>query len=62
MGVYKKAEDLINIGAYISGSNTDIDYAINIINRINGYLRQGIQEKAELGESISHLERLFGKT
>jgi len=56
---YRKAEDLINIGAYVKGSNQAIDYAIRMIDRINGYLRQDIHEKAELRESISQLEKLF---
>lgn len=56
---YRKAEDLINIGAYKNGSNADIDYAISMIERINDYLRQGIEEKVTIEDSIKRLSRLF---
>ncbi len=56
---YRKAEDLINIGAYKTGSNTEIDYAIGMIDRINKYLRQGIDEKVNLDNSIKGLRKLF---
>ncbi|MEK6537538.1 MAG: flagellar protein export ATPase FliI [Nitrospirota bacterium] len=56
---YRKAEDLINIGAYKTGSNTEIDYAIGMIDRINKYLRQGIDEKVSLDNSINGLRKLF---
>ncbi|MBN2467888.1 MAG: flagellar protein export ATPase FliI [Deltaproteobacteria bacterium] len=59
LATYKKAEDLINIGAYVAGSNAKIDYAIGMIDRINGYLRQGKTERANLDASIAELEGLF---
>jgi flagellum-specific ATP synthase len=59
LATYRKAEDLINIGAYVPGSNPGIDYAIDIIDRINTYLKQGIGEKISMEESIHQLESLF---
>lgn len=59
LAVYKKAEDLINIGAYTTGSNPKIDYAINMIDKINGYLQQGMDEKVNFDDSVSQLEQLF---
>ena len=41
---YNEAEDLINIGAYKKGSNPKIDLAIDKIDQINKFLKQGIQE------------------
>lgn len=40
VSVYQKAEDLINIGAYVKGSNPEIDYAIQKIDSINTFLTQ----------------------
>jgi flagellum-specific ATP synthase len=40
LATYRKTEDLINIGAYVSGSNPKIDYAIKKVDKINNYLCQ----------------------
>ncbi|CAD7772842.1 putative ATP synthase YscN [Candidatus Methanoperedenaceae archaeon GB50] len=60
LSIYKKVEDLINIGAYKKGSNEEIDYAINMIGKINAYLRQEMEEKVSLKESVEQLKALFG--
>lgn len=59
LSVYKEAEDLINIGAYVKGSNPNIDYALKKIDEINGFLRQGIVESSLLLESEAMLEQMF---
>jgi flagellum-specific ATP synthase len=59
LAIYRKAEDLINIGAYVAGSNPKIDYAIEMIEKINFYLRQDIDETTDFRESISQLAQLF---
>ena len=59
LATYRKAEDLINIGAYVSGSNPKIDYAIEMMDRINAYLRQGIEETVFFEDSIAQLDTLF---
>jgi len=60
MAVYKKVEDLINIGAYLEGSNPEIDYAIKKLPEINVFLRQGIGERVNYSESLLRLKSLFG--
>ncbi len=59
MATYKKAEDLINIGAYVDGSNPEIDYAIKMIGEINSYLKQGIDEDINFEDSVQQLESLL---
>jgi flagellum-specific ATP synthase len=59
LATYKKAEDLINIGAYVAGSNPKIDYAIQMIEKVNEYLRQGISNNEGLDDSIQKLEEIF---
>jgi len=59
LATYRKAEDLINIGAYVSGSNSKIDYAIEMIDKINAYLRQDIEETVFFDDSIAQLDLLF---
>jgi flagellum-specific ATP synthase len=60
LATFRKAEDLINIGAYVNGSNPKIDHAIQMIDRINAYLRQEVNEKVSFAESLSQLNALFG--
>ena len=59
MATYRKAEDLINIGAYVNGSNPKIDYAIGMIEKINDYLKQDIDQTTNFDDSISQLAKLF---
>lgn len=59
MATYSEAEDLINIGAYKSGSNPDIDYAIKKIRDINGFLCQETDEKFLFEEELELLKQLF---
>jgi len=59
LATYKEAEDLINIGAYVKGSNKMIDYAIGKIDQINQFLQQQVEERVSLIESEATLERIF---
>jgi flagellum-specific ATP synthase len=60
LATFRKAEDLINIGAYVAGSNPKIDTAIKMIDRINAYLKQDIDETVSFAESVAQLNALFG--
>jgi flagellum-specific ATP synthase len=59
MAIYAEAEDLINVGAYVRGSNDDIDRAIELMGPINGFLTQAIEEKAELAESFARVAEII---
>ena len=59
LSTYRKAEDLINIGAYVKGSNSAIDRAISKIEQINAYLRQQIQDSVTYEESLQQLEQIM---
>ena len=59
LATYNEAEDLINIGAYKSGSNPNIDYAIQKINSVNEFLMQRTDEKFSFEDSVSGMESLF---
>jgi len=59
LAIYNEAEDLINIGAYVKGSNPNIDYALKKINEINDYLQQGMGERTLLLECEARLEQMF---
>jgi flagellum-specific ATP synthase len=59
LATYRKAEDLINIGAYVSGSSSSIDYAISIIDALNEYLKQDKNESVSFDQSLKSLRKLF---
>lgn len=59
MAVYKDAEDLINIGAYVKGSNSSIDRAMEKIIYINNFLKQETFEKIEMDEVLSAMSSII---
>lgn len=59
LATYRKAEDLINIGAYVKGSNPQIDKAIEKIDVISSYLRQPQSEKVSYHGAVGALGDLF---
>jgi flagellum-specific ATP synthase len=46
MATYREAEDLINIGAYVAGSNPRVDLAIARYEDIRAFLRQGVNDES----------------
>lgn len=61
LATYRRSEDLINIGAYAKGSNPKIDNSIQMIDRLNSYLQQSVDEKVSFAESVTALASLFLK-
>lgn len=59
LAAYDESEDLINVGAYAAGSNPVIDEAIAKREDLMDFLRQDIEERAVLEET---LERMFSLT
>ncbi|MBQ6587963.1 MAG: flagellar protein export ATPase FliI [Butyrivibrio sp.] len=59
LATYNDAEDLINIGAYRSGANKNIDYAISKIERVNAFLMQETDEKFSFEEIRQTLIDMF---
>lgn len=59
LATYVQAEDMINIGAYVKGSNPDIDYAIDLMPRIENFLKQDRQESVSLNQTWQELKEIF---
>lgn len=59
LATYREAEDLINIGAYKSGSNHEIDFAIEKIDQVNEFLKQSTEEKFTFEEAVSIMTDIF---
>ena len=61
LATYNEAEDLINIGAYKSGSNPEIDYAIHKIQEVNQFLMQEVGDRFTFEESVALLKQIFAE-
>lgn len=59
MATYAQAEDLINIGAYVKGSNADIDIAIEKNKAIKEFLLQSVEEKIDFDSQINIMKSIL---
>jgi len=55
LATHKMSEDLINIGAYVRGSNHSIDRAIKYIDKLKSFLRQDKDEHIKYEEIINSM-------
>ncbi|WP_347450849.1 flagellar protein export ATPase FliI [Acetoanaerobium noterae] len=59
MATYRDSEDLINIGAYIKGTNKKVDMAIEKIEAINDFLKQGVHDRLTFDEIVELLKGIL---
>jgi len=59
LSTYNEAEDLINIGAYVKGSNPQIDHALQNITNLRNFLRQDMNDKSLFNETINLLNDMI---
>ncbi|MEW6160418.1 MAG: FliI/YscN family ATPase [Verrucomicrobiota bacterium] len=59
MALYRRNQDLINIGAYPAGSNVAIDRAIRLREPLQQLLRQRVDEGVSAAESWEMLKRIM---
>lgn len=59
MAAYRDAQDLIQVGAYVEGSDPRVDTARKVLPLIQGFLRQGVREAATLAECMQGLQQLI---
>ncbi|MBI3598041.1 MAG: FliI/YscN family ATPase [Nitrospirae bacterium] len=57
LATYRKAEDLIHIGAYKPGSSIHVDEAIAKWENLQSYLKQGINDSASFKDSVEAVGR-----
>ena len=61
MAAYRDVEDLVQIGAYVRGSNPLADRAIDAKRPVERFLQQGVFERSSLPETVQALEALAGQ-
>ena len=58
LAVYQEAEELINIGAYSSGKNKKIDYAVRKIDALRTFLKQRTTEHVDLAATYTLMQAI----
>ena len=61
LATYREAEDLINIGAYVDGTDSQIDFAKKMIHKINSFLQQDINQSITFKESLVRLKEVLAE-
>jgi flagellum-specific ATP synthase len=61
MAVYQRSEDLINIGAYVPGSNPKLDAAVNLKPEIDRLLKQDVTENAPYAQTVEQILKLAAR-
>jgi flagellum-specific ATP synthase len=64
MAAYREAQDLIQVGAYVAGSDPRVDAAIQAVPQIEAFLKQRTVDKSTLQETHARmyaLERAFAR-
>jgi flagellum-specific ATP synthase len=59
---YQRNRDLISVGAYAAGHDPQLDRAVALYPRLEGFLQQGIYEQADVTATLDALASLFPET
>jgi flagellum-specific ATP synthase len=60
LSVLDRSEDLLNLGAYVSGSNPRLDSALRLRSDIEQFLKQEAGASAPLNQTLEHMSALAG--
>jgi FliI/YscN family ATPase len=60
MAVFADAEDMVNLGAYVRGTNPQLDQAIALHPDVDKFLIQGVDEKSGIKETLDRVNALAG--
>ncbi|HET7629059.1 MAG TPA: flagellar protein export ATPase FliI [Bacillales bacterium] len=61
LSIYNDSEDLINIGAYKKGTSARVDKAIEHFPQMQEFIKQSVNEKTSLNDSVQELISQYGK-
>jgi len=62
MAAYRDARDLVDIGAYVAGSNPLVDRALALWPQVDAFLRQPVTETSAFAETWQWVQSLAGQT
>ncbi|MFH1022444.1 MAG: FliI/YscN family ATPase [Planctomycetota bacterium] len=61
LAAYRGAEDLIQVGAYVKGANSDVDAAIPLMPGVRAFLSQGMDDYLTFDETVKELKALVAE-
>jgi flagellum-specific ATP synthase len=61
LAAYRDAEDMIQLGAYVMGSNRRVDEAISRIDKIRAFLRQDVNERWDIPSTVAAMAEILGE-
>ncbi|GAB6098896.1 flagellar protein export ATPase FliI [Halanaerocella petrolearia] len=59
LATYEDSKDLVNLGVYEEGSDPKLDYALEKLEAVNNFLRQGVQESSSYQKTVEWLVNIF---
>jgi flagellum-specific ATP synthase len=60
LSAYREAADLVEVGAYVAGSNPRVDRALRCINGLQSFQRQDPGERSTMAEMLASLKSALG--
>jgi flagellum-specific ATP synthase len=60
LAVYQESEAMINVGAYVKGSNPELETAIAQRDSLEEFLTQGVSEPAPIHDSLNRMAEIAG--
>jgi len=58
LALYRQSEDLINLGAYVAGSNPRLDTVIRMRDEIMRFLRQGPADVSPVSDTLAQMQKI----
>ncbi|GHV40699.1 hypothetical protein FACS1894187_21850 [Synergistales bacterium] len=58
LATYAESEDLINIGAYKTGANPRVDWALTYLDAVRAFLSQKVAETSSFEETVEQIIKL----
>ena len=60
LSTHRRHREMVDMGLYKAGSNPGIDESLALMPRIDAFLRQGLEERAEAGDTHRRLIAALG--
>jgi FliI/YscN family ATPase len=59
LSIQRQYKELVEIGAYTPGSNTELDYALKIYTKLVQFLRQPVEVRSTFEDTLLNLRKVF---